>query len=66
MGWAADLRRDDEQLTFTLVHPAFENGLKVILDTPDLGGYPNSHQVMCYTASEIGPDVQSILEEVAE
>ena len=62
----ADLRRDDEQVTFSLVHPAFPSGLKLVLDTPDLGGYPNSHQVMCYSAIDIGPDVQAVLAEVSE
>ncbi|KAK4700785.1 ubiquitin-conjugating enzyme E2 Q, partial [Phenoliferia sp. Uapishka_3] len=61
-----DLRRDDEQITFNLVHPAFPTGLKLVLDTPDLGGYPDSHQVMCYAACEIGSDVQAVLAEVAD
>ena len=48
------------------MHSGFPHGLKLVLDTPDLGGYPLSHQVVCYSASEIGSDVQAVLEEIAE
>ncbi|KAM0753059.1 hypothetical protein T439DRAFT_323673 [Meredithblackwellia eburnea MCA 4105] len=61
-----NLRREDEQITLSLVHPAFTNGLKLVIVIPDLQGYPKSHQALCYSESEIGSDIESILQEVAD
>ncbi|KAI5478234.1 ubiquitin-conjugating enzyme E2 Q [Pseudohyphozyma bogoriensis] len=55
----------DESVQFTLVHPAYKRGLRLVLMVPEHAGYPSSHQMLCYAESEIGPDVEEVLAEVA-
>lgn len=59
-------KEGDEQVCFTLPHDAFKRGLRLVIMFPDLGGYPNSHQCICYSENEdIPPDVEDIMGEVA-
>jgi hypothetical protein len=51
---------------FRVIHPAFNEGLKLVLGVPETSGYPTTHLMHCYTESEvIGPDVQVVLGEIA-
>ncbi|ORY89473.1 hypothetical protein BCR35DRAFT_300675, partial [Leucosporidium creatinivorum] len=59
-------KEGDEQVCFTLPHDAFKKGLRLVVMFPDLAGYPNSHQCICYSENEdIPPDVEDIMGEVA-
>lgn len=60
-------KEDDEQVAFTLPHDAFAKGLQLVLMFPDLSGYPNSHQCMCYSENDnIPPDVEDIMSEATK
>ncbi|GJN90810.1 hypothetical protein Rhopal_003824-T1 [Rhodotorula paludigena] len=64
-----NFKRDDgdEMIRFSLKHPKFPRGLKISLMFPELGGYPNGHEVMCFTEHEDVPeDVETVLPEVAQ
>lgn len=66
---SSDFKRDDgdEMIRFSLKHPKFPRGLKISLMFPELGGYPNGHEVMCFTEHEDLPeDVETVLPEVAQ
>ena len=59
-------REDEETITFTLVHSAFpKKGLKLVLMLPEVAGYPIKHQTVCYTQSEITPEIEAVMAEVA-
>lgn len=59
-------RWGDEEMRFRVVHPAYKDGLKLVLGLPEISGYPTTHQMYCITEAEtIGPDVQAVLEEIA-
>ncbi|GAA5881505.1 hypothetical protein JCM1840_007127 [Sporobolomyces johnsonii] len=63
------LKRDegDDMIRFSLVHPDYPRGLKLSLMFPELGGYPNSHESMCFSENEnISPQVEAIMAEVAQ
>lgn len=65
----AGFKRDegDEMVRFSLRHPKFARGLKLSLMFPELGGYPNTHEVMCFTENEDVPhEVEVALGEVAQ
>lgn len=59
-------KQSDETVQFSLVHPAFKRGLKLVIMTPEMAGYPISHQNICYSESEIGPDVQGVMAEISQ
>ncbi|BGP08426.1 hypothetical protein JCM10049v2_004273 [Rhodotorula toruloides] len=61
-------KRDDgdDMVRFSLKHPKFPRGLKLSLMFPELGGYPKTHEVMCFTENEdVPPEVEVALGEVA-
>lgn len=59
-------REDEETIHFTLVHSGFpKRGLRLVLMLPEVAGYPLKHQVVCYTQSEIGPEIEAVMAEVA-
>lgn len=59
-------REDEETIHFTLVHPGFpKRGLRLVIMLPEVAGYPIKHQVVCYTQSEIGPEIEAVMAEVA-
>ncbi|GAA5923452.1 hypothetical protein JCM1841_003333 [Sporobolomyces salmonicolor] len=63
------LKRDegDDMIRFSLVHPDYPHGLKLSLMFPELGGYPNSHDSMCFSENEnISPQVEAIMAEIAQ
>ncbi|CEQ39453.1 SPOSA6832_00978, partial [Sporobolomyces salmonicolor] len=65
----AGLKRDegDDMIRFSLVHPDYPHGLKLSLMFPELGGYPNSHDSMCFSENEnISPQVEAIMAEIAQ
>lgn len=54
-------------MTFQLWHPAsFARGLRLVLMVPEVAGYPVSHQLVCYTESEITPEIEGVLAEISE
>lgn len=57
-------KQGDETVQFSLVHPAYRKGLKLVIMFPELAGYPYSHDVLCFSESEIGQDVEGVLGEV--
>ncbi|BGP24987.1 hypothetical protein JCM10295v2_003907 [Rhodotorula toruloides] len=57
----------DDMVRFSLKHPEFPRGLKLSLMFPELSGYPNTHEVMCFTENEDVPhEVEVALGEVAQ
>lgn len=53
-------------IRFSLAHPTYRNkGLKLALMFPELGGYPNGHEVMCFSENEtISPEIEEVMGEV--
>ncbi|GAA5904071.1 hypothetical protein JCM6882_003817 [Rhodosporidiobolus microsporus] len=67
-GTITKFKRDEGEDTvrFSLKHPDFPRGLKIVLMYPELGGYPTSHDVMCFSENEdLGPHVEEVMGEVA-
>ncbi|GAA6000083.1 hypothetical protein JCM10207_006044 [Rhodosporidiobolus poonsookiae] len=57
----------DDMVRFTLKHANFPRGLKLALMFPELGGYPQTHEVMCFSENEdIGPEIEEVMGEVAQ
>ncbi|GAA6050354.1 hypothetical protein JCM3770_002978 [Rhodotorula araucariae] len=64
-----DFKRDegDDAVRFALEHPNFPRGLRISLLFPELGGYPNGHEVVAFTEHEQVPDeVSTALHEVSQ
>ncbi|GAA5820502.1 hypothetical protein JCM11251_003020 [Rhodosporidiobolus azoricus] len=67
-GPLSNYKRDEgeDTIRFSLKHPDFPRGLKLVLMFPELGGYPNTHEVMCFSENEdLGPHVEEVIGEVA-
>ncbi|GAA5872831.1 hypothetical protein JCM8547_005715 [Rhodosporidiobolus lusitaniae] len=64
-----DFKRDegDETVRFSLAHADYPNrGLRLSLMFPELGGYPQSHEVMCFSENEtLTLEVEEAMGEVA-
>ncbi|BGP40452.1 hypothetical protein JCM10450v2_004434 [Rhodotorula kratochvilovae] len=68
-GLVKNFKRDegDDAVRFALEHPKFPRGLRISLLFPELGGYPNSHEVVAFTEHEEVPDeVSAALHEVSQ
>lgn len=65
----ADFKRDegDDAVRFALEHPNFPRDLRISLLFPELGGYPQNHEVVAFTEHEEVPDeVSAALHEVSQ
>ncbi|BGP16562.1 hypothetical protein JCM10213_000526 [Rhodosporidiobolus nylandii] len=63
-----NFKRDEgeDSVRFSLKHPDYPRGLKLVLMFPELAGYPASHEVMCFSENEdIGSVVEEVMSEVA-
>ncbi|SGY22977.1 BQ5605_C019g08878 [Microbotryum silenes-dioicae] len=59
-----NFRKDEDMVQFTLAHAA--NKLRFVIMFPELGGYPRSHQCVCYSENEaIEGEIEQVMSEIA-
>lgn len=62
-----DFRAEDESVLFNIIYPDLPKGeLGLIIMTPELGGYPNTHQSMCYAQDTVSAETEQIIGEIAQ
>lgn len=63
----SDLSKDgDESITFCLRLPCYRpEGLKVVVMTPELAGYPDRAQHLCCAETAVDSDTEAVLAEIA-
>ncbi|SCV71838.1 BQ2448_4532 [Microbotryum intermedium] len=58
-----NFRKDEDVVQFTLAHAGTK--LRFVIMFPELGGYPRSHQCVCYTENEVvEPEIEQVMSEI--
>jgi hypothetical protein len=61
----ADFKRQgDDSVAFHLKHPSHPRGVDIVLMTPELGGYPRTHQTSCYALDPPTSDIETITDQI--